>query len=242
MKEESPAAFTKTPPFVPRVAFIDGMPLLMKSESVTRWQDLVRFNFLSALNRFYSMGAKTVVLGFDVYSLVSSAKSITQANRSKKVKPIRFEDGGQLPNVIPVEYNDFMRNRAFKRRVIQLVIDYESCPILFSYDKTSGKVKQNFMVDIPPMGECDVKCTRWFRLYGDGIAHSVDGDFIPIALMEHESQLRQLADSMSPPVKMAVFRLEFGASHERSSSGKESGKRDNRGNPVANSSSMRYGA
>jgi hypothetical protein len=152
-----------------------------------------------------------------------------------------------------------MRNRAFKRRVIQLVIetlpdmaglergrdliiDYESCPILFSYDKTSGKVKQNFMVDIPPMGECDVKCTRWFRLYGDGIAHSVDGDFIPIALMEHESQLRQLADSMSPPVKMAVFRLEFGASHERSSSGKESGKRDHRGNPVANSSSMRYGA
>jgi hypothetical protein len=82
MKEESPAAFTKTPPFVPRVAFIDGMPLLMKSESVTRWQDLVRFNFLSALNRFYSMGAKTVVLGFDVYSLVSSAKSPKRSSQS----------------------------------------------------------------------------------------------------------------------------------------------------------------
>lgn len=68
----------------------------------------------------------------------------------------------------------------------------------------------------------------------------MDGDFIPIALMEHESQLRELGNSASPPVKMAVFRLEFGAVQDKGSSEKESGKRDNRGNSVVISSSQRY--
>lgn len=48
------------------------------------------------------------------------------------------------------------------------------------------------MTDIPPMGECDVKFTRWGRAYGDMIAHSVDGDFLPIALIEHERNLREV--------------------------------------------------
>ena len=235
MKEECPAAFTKDIPFKPKVAFIDGMPLLMKSSHITRWSELVNFNFARPVKRFMGLGASVVVLGFDVYTFVPGAKSITQANRSKRVAKCSFSDQTQLPTVIPLEYNDFMRNRAFKRRVVQLVvetlpgildlkggqeliIDYESCPIRFRYDVAEQKVVQDFMVDIPPMGECDVKCTRWFKRYGDGVAHSVDGDFIPISLINYEAELRNLQanpDSRAArPNKVAIFRMEFGANKD----------------------------
>lgn len=254
MKEECPAAFTEKPPFRPRVAFIDGMPLLMKSGAVTKWDELVRYNFVSAVHRFFRIGAQVVVLGFDVYSLVPMAKAITQANRSKNAHGIDFTDASQLPNVVPVEYNDFMRNRAFKRRVIQMVVetlpgllalrdgqefvvDYESCPIRFSHDASLNKVVQTFMVDIPPLGECDVKATRWMRLYGDGVMHSVDGDFLPIALMEYEDRVRRMSGgggAVVRPFKMAVYRMKFGAGgdddgNEGGGQGSSGSKRDSRG-------------
>lgn len=251
MKEECPEAFTSKAPFRPRVAFIDGMPLLMKSNTVTKWSELVRFNFGGPVRRFFGMGAKTVVLGFDVYSLVPMAKAITQANRSKHVAKIDFSDASDLPTCIPVQYNDFMRNRAFKRRVIQmvvetlpdilcmdmgqeLIVDYESCPIRFCVDPSTRKTVQTFMIDMPPLGECDIKFSRWFRMYGDGIAHSVDGDFIPIALMEHESQVRSLQDTAARPSKIAIYRMEFGVDKEDEAGAGGSGhKRDAHGKVVA---------
>ena len=41
-------------------------------------------------------------------------------------------------------------------------------------------------MQLPPMGENDIKFTRFCEMYGDCVAHSVDGDYLPIALMEHE--------------------------------------------------------
>lgn len=228
MKAECPNAFTKKPPFKPKVAFIDGMPLLMKSNTLSRWGELVQFNFGNPVRRFFNLGAKTVVLGFDVYSLVPMAKAITQANRTKKAVKVDFNEMSELPPCIPVEYNDFMRNRTFKRRVIQLVvetlpdtlklqagqeliIDYESCPIRFCLDPASHKIVQSFLVDVPPLGECDVKYCRWFQMYGDGFAHSVDGDFIPIGLMDREAQNRlQRAGTSSLSYQVAIYRMEFG--------------------------------
>jgi hypothetical protein len=64
----------------------------------------------------------------------------------------------------------------------------------------SGKLEQ--------MGENDVKFTRFARLYGDCIAHSVDGDYIPIALMEHERQV-MLHGRDKDPTRIAIYRLEF---------------------------------
>jgi len=42
-------------------------------------------------------------------------------------------------------------------------------------------------------------------MYGDGIAFSVDGDFIPISLMYHENQLRNLHEN--PGDDSSEFRL-----------------------------------
>jgi hypothetical protein len=50
-------------------------------------------------------------------------------------------------------------------------------------------------------------------MYGNAILHSVDGDFIPIALMEYERQVRELHEHPSDatarqPAKMAIYRLQ----------------------------------
>ena len=51
-----------------------------------------------------------------------------------------------------------------------------------------------FMTDVPPMGEADVKFLRWSEYdfmteRRDMIAFSIDGDFIPIALIRREQQV-----------------------------------------------------
>ena len=117
-------------------------------------------------------------------------------------RQVDFDDYKQLPSIIPQDYADCISNRNFKKRVIgliiekvvdyisltgsqSLIIDYAHCPILFN--KTADqKVQHSFMKDLPAMGECDVKFTRWIKLYGNCILHSVDGDFVPIALIEYE--------------------------------------------------------
>lgn len=81
----------------------------------------------------------------------------------------------------------------------------QDCPVKFELDRATKKVTHQYMSNIPPMGECDVKFTRWARMLGDLIAHSVDGDFLPIALMEHE---RLLNAGKSPP-SIAIFRMEY---------------------------------
>lgn len=81
------------------------------------------------------------------------------------------------------------------RYVRSFVIDYTGCPILFEappaqprFDATNPR----FLSDIPPMGEADIKFLRWVTYFnGDAIAFSIDGDFIPIALMFYEEQLLQ---------------------------------------------------
>lgn len=84
------------------------------------------------------------------------------------------------------------------------IIDYVECPVRFFFNEETNKLDKEFL-QMPPMGENDVKFTRFSRMYGNCVAHSVDGDYLPIALMEHE---RQLATSGSghDPVRIAVYR------------------------------------
>lgn len=79
-KQQVPTAFTQLCPFRPKVAYIDGMPLLMVAEGrVSKWNDYVRSNFVSCIMRFYKqLGCEVVVLAFDEYDHVPRAKSITQ--------------------------------------------------------------------------------------------------------------------------------------------------------------------
>lgn len=84
MKDEAPNAFTEHVPFHPKVAYLDGMPLLMASGTLQKWEDLVKWNFARSVKRFFFMNASVVVLAFDDYKYVPASKAITQANRSKK--------------------------------------------------------------------------------------------------------------------------------------------------------------
>lgn len=196
-------------------------------------------NFLNPIMRYFRMNCKTVVLAFDDYKFVPASKSITQANRSKGKAPFQFNERQHLETVMPENYNDRLSNRVYKRRVIdlivesvpdilrlgegqRLVIDYVDCPVKFELDKTTKKVRHDYMTEIPPMGECDVKFTRWSRMLGDLIAHSVDGDFIPIALMEHERMVNEGRN----PASIAIFRIEYNMGSDEPTKGK---KRDRGG-------------
>ena len=51
MKGECPEAFTSAPPFAPKAAYIDGMPMLMAAGTTRRWDDLVKRNFVGPISR-----------------------------------------------------------------------------------------------------------------------------------------------------------------------------------------------
>ena len=71
-----------------------------------------------AISRYFNdLHASVVVLAFDDYAHVSSAKSITQANRSKKAAPFEFGLGALLETKVPSDYNDRLRNRNYKQKV-----------------------------------------------------------------------------------------------------------------------------
>jgi hypothetical protein len=219
MKKEVPCAFQEKYPFKgqPRLACIDGMPRLMRAsgDSDSSWDAFVRKNFARPVEKYFRCGCHVVVLMLDNYDEVPMAKSITQANRSKKHAPYEFGEGSQLPTTIPHGYNECLSNRIFKRKVMSmvctrivefislpatdayvrsLVIDYAGCPVRFDAAPSQPRLctaQPTFLVDVPPMGEADVKFLRWGAYFGGAmIACSVDGDFIPIALMQHEAAVR----------------------------------------------------
>lgn len=148
-----------------------------------------------------------------------------------------FSEGSQLPPTIPAKYNEKLTNRIFKRRVIdmicncimqhvshlplqkedaklftrKLILDYSGCPIQFTCpaDGSLDFDKQPvFLTDLPPLGEADIKYLRWAHVFqGDLVAYSVDGDFIPIALIHHE--LAIASGDPSPPYKVALYRMQY---------------------------------
>jgi hypothetical protein len=89
------------------------------------------------------------------------------------------------------------------------IIDYSNCPIRFSCEAGSTKFnasQPDFMTALAPMGEADVKFLRWAELFqGDILAHSVDGDFIPIALIRYESNKKKAPEEQ--PYRLALYRL-----------------------------------
>lgn len=239
-EQVAPNAFCKACPFKPKVAYIDGMPLLMIAEArVNEWSQFLSNNFVRTVVRYFRLGCEAVVLAFDDYDHVPKAKAITQANRAKQAKEVYdFAEGSQLPATIPPKYNEKLTNRIFKRRVIDMicncimdhlshlplqkedaklferkfVLDYSGCPIQFTCP-ADGSLnfdrKPTFLTDLPPLGEADIKYLRWADFFqGDILAYSVDGDFIPIALIRHEMAL---ASATLPVHKVALYRMQYNA-------------------------------
>ena len=112
-------------------------------------------------------------------------------------------------------------NRTFKARVIDLVmlrlpqmllekhpdkrliLDYRD---VVEYSMTDGRIVARELA-LRPLGEADVKFTRYADMYQKLVIDSIDGDSVPIALVHHE---RCLSQGVCPP-RMAIYRMEVRA-------------------------------
>jgi hypothetical protein len=209
LKSGSPQAFTDSPPLTPNVVFIDGQIKLMKAAHITTWQQFIKFQFYNTIEKAFDTGATVVVMGFDNYKHVPSAKHMTQRKRSQHVPVMDFDQFEELPSTLPQYWDAAMRNRSFKVKVMNMVINnvrvkYESqthrTVILDFTDDVEVLGKQ---IDLPSVlqqardtnttlrrGECDIKAFPYSEL-GTLLIHSTDGDYVPMALVQIERAIQE---------------------------------------------------
>lgn len=199
------------------VAFIDGQIKLMKAMHVKSWTELVFRNFYCSVNRYFSMGIRTVVLAFDDYALVPMAKNMTQCKRKRHIPDVAVHRNETLPAEIPHNWQQCIMNRAFKTKVIQLVIDtlpgmlnlatgqsliidYKGVPVVHHANGTTESLPDEFAA----MGEADVKFTR-YTAFGSMLVDAIDGDYVPIALL-HLQTLQQTKKDLPD---ISIYRMEI---------------------------------
>ena len=232
-KEELPHAFTKTAPFRPKAVFCDGQIRLMRGycEGVLTWDRYVWQQFHSHVQKFYDTGASTVILAFDDYAHVPEAKCMTQLKRRRHLPKLEILEREPLPSFCPSgeRWDQCIANRTFKSKVIAmvierlpallqlkegqtLIIDYAGCPQEFRAGDEGLQVRP--LPELLPMGEADVKFTRYADLFKDLLVDSVDGDSIPIALQHHELCLKDLTmgsmqedDLVEAPPRICIYRM-----------------------------------
>ena len=230
LKEEIPAAFTSHPPFQPDAVFIDGQIRLMPAgiEGVVSWEEYIQRQFVRGIERYFQKGVSCVVLAFDDYAHVPSAKNMTQAKRRKHVPALDFHARDCLPPCVPPgeEFTRCISNRAFKCKVIQLVVhrlvsnlqcadgqclvvDYAGPPVRH-YARSTGRASEPIPGLRGGLGEADVKFAPYLELYPKLQVDSVDGDSVPIALLQLERgfsgrvsvlRLQTRVKGSEPPVK-----------------------------------------
>ena len=233
-KEETPEAFTKHIPFQPKAVFCDGQIRLMRgyTQNLLTWDDYIYQQFLSHVTRFFrTVGASTVVLAFDDYSNVPEAKAMTQIKRRRHIPPIEILEREPLPPVCPSgsRWDQCIANRTVKSKIIALVcqrlpeiiqflpgqtliIDYKGPPT--AYRLHEGEVVTEELASLQPLGEADVKFTRYASMFQDLLVDSIDGDSIPIALLYQEKCLRDstkgsmdMRDLTAAPPRICIYRI-----------------------------------
>lgn len=209
-----PRAFSAAPPFRPSVYFIDGQIKLMKSAHIRSWDAFVTFQFTNCVKRAFDMGCKTVVLAFDNYEFVPACKGMTQSARNRKVCDFSFARGEELPRAIPECWDDAIRNRTFKSKVIDLVktrlpgaillgegqkliIDHNSKPVVYLSNGTHAELE-----GVERKGESDVKFTSYTDL-GPMVIDAIDGDYVPMSLLH----LENLARAGKAVPQIAIYRI-----------------------------------
>jgi len=234
-KEDSPESFKKQIPFKPTAAFCDGQIRLMRGDSnnLLTWDDYIWRQFHSHVSNFYrNHGVSTVILAFDDYAHVPEAKCMTQIKRRKNIPKIDFLEREPLPPVCPsgTRWDQCIANRVFKTKVILLVIqrlptllnlipgqtliiDYAGHPVAYRPGE-GGRLETQTLAQYVPLGEADVKFTRYADLFRDLLVDSVDGDSVPIALLHHEQCVRDLTEgSMNQedltgiPPRICIYRI-----------------------------------
>jgi hypothetical protein len=204
-KEEVPCAFTPRPPFQPDAVFVDGQIRLMPPtvEGMLTWDDYVFRQFKKPVYNYFARDVSCVVLAFDDYAHVPAAKNMTQAKRRKNVPSLDFHARDCLPPCVPrgEEFTRCISNRTFKSKVIQLVVhqlvsslrcdegqclvvDYAGHPVRH-YSVDSRRPSEPIS-EFGPLGEADVKFVRYTDIFPKLQVDSVDGDSLPIALLQME--------------------------------------------------------
>jgi len=205
-KQTVPQAFLNNPDqHRTKAGFVDGQIQLMKSKNVVSWDQFVLFQFVMPLRKiFVERKAEFAVLAFDNYEFVPKAKGMTQAKRSKQLPAFEFHEREQLPPTIPEYWDRAIRSRAFKKRVIQLVIerlpsmmrltenqtliiDYDGPPTMYGGPK---KMIGTEMQGFEPIGESDLKFFRYADLFESLLVVSTDSDYIPITLIRLEQRMQ----------------------------------------------------
>lgn len=212
IKKNVPTAFTFDMKDRPTTVFIDGQIKLMCGSHIQSWKQLVRQQFIQCIDSAFQTGACIVVLGFDNYEHVPAAKNMTQAKRSKQHVNVEFDDSDDLPAFMPENWGAAMRNRAFKTKVMHMVIN--TLRQHYTSDQTLQRKGRSIIfdfvepevfgtkLDLPVLtneekrkpGECDIKAFRW-ACYGPLLIFSTDGDYLMIALMQLE-RMQQFSETM----------------------------------------------
>ncbi len=206
LKEETPLAFTKHPPFQPDAVFIDGQIRLMPAsvDGVVSWEDYIQRQFERHISKYFQRGVSCVVLAFHDYAHVPSAKNMTQTKRRRNLPSLDFNARDCLPPCVPTgeHFTRCISNRAFKSKVIQLVIhrlttnlacadgqclvvDYTGAPVRH-FPRASGRPPEPIPGLCGSLGEADVKFVPYTSIFPKLQVDSVDGDSLPIALLHME--------------------------------------------------------
>ena len=198
LHDECPEAFTQGPPKRDNnIGIIDGHLQLMRLNPHSgSWDNFVQFQFVKPLRMLLDSGCNRVVLCFDSYDHVPAYKNMTQSKRINKHVVPTFAEGQHLPRNIPDDPMPYLMNRNFKKKLIDmlcdkvpaaldlahgqfLIVDYQQ---VIEYTGPSGGMPQP-VPDMMPMGESDVKFTRYVLKYGNALVHAIDGDYLMIALL-----------------------------------------------------------
>jgi hypothetical protein len=219
-KQEVPQAFTTRVPFVPQAVFIDGQiklnpPMLTETQT---WDMYINRQFKRSIDKYFSnTETKCVILAFDNYELVPSAKSMTQIKRRKDIEYMDFHPRDTLPPTVPKgqDWLSHLANRTFKLKMIQMIIYYLITHVKMHEDqfliidwighpKRYNHEKQwDLLSDIDPLGEADVKFCRYTKLFSKLQVDSVDGDSVPIALL-HIQNTHQDSDFRISILRMST--------------------------------------
>lgn len=231
LKQGKSSAFTDTIPLTPKVVFIDGQIKLMKAAHITTWHQFLKCQFFNTIERAFDTGASVVVLGFDNYRHVPSAKNMTQRKRSQHVPVMDFDQYDELPPMLPQYWDAAMRNRSFKVKVMGMVTNNVR-------EKYKTEINRTVIIDfvdnievlgnqirLPSIlqtakdeavtlkrGECDIKAFPYAEL-GPLLIHSTDGDYVPMALVQVERALQQ--NTKVPTIMLHRIKIHTGQKRTR---------------------------
>ena len=147
---------------------------------------------------------------------------MTQAKRRRHVPPLEFGERSCLPPLVPTgeAWTTAISNRTFKAKIIEyvllslpnqllrenpgkrLIVDY-SDPVSYAWNPDTNVVDCTLLEGLKPLGEADIKFTRYADLFERLLVDSIDGDSVPIALIHHE---RCLAQGLNPP-RVCIYRM-----------------------------------